>query len=132
MNDLGLFLSEQGLSNAAFAAALEQIMPALGYPAERVAGETVRRWALPVGAPDFARPKLSCTQGIYVLTDGRVRPEAFADLPELDPKLRQRAEQILASVKTSFATRAKAARAKGGKAAARSTAKLRKVRAGAR
>jgi len=52
-------------------------MPALGYPAETVAGETVRRWGLPVAAPDFARPKLSCMQGIYVLTDGRVRPEAF-------------------------------------------------------
>lgn len=131
MNDLGLFLSEQGLSNAAFAAALEQIMPALGYPAERVAGETVRRWAQPVGASDFARPKLSCTQGIYVLTGGKVRPEAFADLPKLDAQLRTKADQILASVKSTFANRARLGRVKGARGAAKSRSRLARARAGA-
>lgn len=136
MSDLGLFLSGQKLSNAAFAAALEMMMEALGHPAERVSAEAVRRWALPSTASDFRRPKPAFMPAIYVLTDGVVGPQAFGGgVPEISDRMRRKAQTILSSVKASVAQRKHEGRAKGAKGAARSRrvlAEARDARAGAR
>ncbi len=129
MNALGLFLTGTGLSNAAFAHALERMLGVLGETPEAVAGETVRRWTQDIASRDFNRPKASFMKAIFVLTDGQVKPDTFAAMPTLDANLRAEAKRIIADVVAGAASRRHAARAKGAKMSARSRARQARVRA---
>jgi hypothetical protein len=125
VNALGLFLTGTGLSNAAFAQALTRMLDVLGENPEEVAGETVRRWTQDIASDAFNRPKAAFMKAIFVLTDGKVRPETFAAMPALDDRLRVAAKQIIADVAANARQRRHQARAKGAKMSARSRAKMR-------
>ncbi len=129
MNALGLFLAGTGLSNAAFAQALTRMLDVLGETPEEVAGETVRRWTQDIASISFNRPKAAFMKAIFVLTEGKVRPEAFAAMPDLDESLRAKARKIIADVAANARQRRHQARAKGAKMAGRSRRRQARARA---